>query len=265
MTGIKNVQGEEVKPLDVIGNDNFVNALKKCQQVCGMVSEEEEQMILLDQGEFVVCFDPLDGSSNIELGIPVGSIFTILLKQGEKVEEKDALQPGTSIFSSGYVMYGSCTEFVLATQSGVNVFTLNPLSGEYELTNKNLKIPKKGSIYSVNEGNYTSWLKQTKDYVTLKKEAKKPYSLRYVGSMVADVHRTLLKGGIFMYPADIKSPKGKLRLLYECNPMSFIVEKAGGKATTGKERILEIKPESIHQRVPVYLGSSDDIDELLNC
>jgi len=229
-----------------------------------MVSEEEEKMIQLDQGHFIVCFDPLDGSSNIDLGIPVGSIFCIYEKKGEKVTEKDALQCGTEILAAGYTMYGSCTEFVLATEKGVNVFTLNPLSGEYELTNKDLKIPKKGNIYSVNEGNYTSWLKQTKDYVMSKKESKKPYSLRYVGSMIADVHRTLLKGGIFMYPADIKSPKGKLRLLYECNPMSFICEKAGGKATTGSSRILEIQPESIHQRVPIYLGSPEDIDELLN-
>lgn len=263
MTGIKNVQGEEVKALDIIGNDNFIDCLTKSGQVCAMVSEEEQEILTTGVGDFILCFDPLDGSSNIELAIPVGSIFAIYQKQGEKFQESDVLQPGKNMVAGGYTLYGSATEFVLATHSGVNIFTLNPVSGEYELTQKNLKIPSKGSIYSVNEGNYTSWLKQTKDYVSSKKETKKPYSLRYVGSMVADVHRTLIKGGIFMYPADIKSPDGKLRLLYECNPMSFIVEKAGGKSTTGSERILDIIPKKIHQRVPIYLGSPEDIDELL--
>lgn len=212
-------------------------------------------------------FDPLDGSSNIDVAVPVGSIFAIYKRVSDKSKSKhaqleDALQPGSSMLCAGYAMYGSCTMMILAHEFGCHGFTLDPVSGEFVLTNKSLKLPQKGTIYSVNEGNSASWHEPTRKYVASKKEGK-PFSLRYVGSMVADVHRTLIVGGMFMYPSDKNSPNGKLRLLYECNPMAFIMEKAGGLAWTGKQRILDIVPVGIHQRVPIYLGSKDNVEELL--
>jgi len=263
MTNIKNVQGEEVKPLDVIGNENFKHYLSKTNEVYAMVSEEDDDVILCNKnGNFIICFDPLDGSSNIELSIPVGSIFSIY-KRDNSNEKEAVLRKGSDMLLGGYALYGSSTMVVIATHHGVNGFTLNPVSGEYELTHKKITVPKRGNIYSVNEGNQSTWLETTKNYIQSRKELSKPYSLRYVGSMVADVHRTLLKGGIFLYPADKKSPNGKLRLLYECNPMSFIMEMAGGKASTGKERVLDINPRSIHERVPIFLGSAEDVDDFL--
>jgi fructose-1,6-bisphosphatase I len=265
MAGYKNSMGEEVKKLDVLSNDNFISALTVCGKVCAMASEENGEIIQVPEGgDYVVCFDPLDGSSNIDVAVPVGSIFAIykrISKSGEPATMEDVLQPGTNMICAGYAMYGSCTMLILATQHGVNGFTLDPVSGEFILSNKQMKVPQKGTIYSVNEGNAASWQEPTRNYVTSKKEGK-PFSLRYVGSMVADVHRTLLVGGVFMYPADKNSPNGKLRLLYECNPMGFIMEKAGGKASTGTKRILEITPKDIHQRVPIYLGSFDNVSEI---
>ncbi|KAL9654646.1 hypothetical protein ABK040_006708 [Willaertia magna] len=274
--GTKNSMGEDVKKLDLIANDHFISALSKCKRVCCMVSEENGDLILPSNdkndvlGPYVVCFDPLDGSSNVDVAVPVGSIWSIYKRRDPKLTKEfgtleDALQPGRNMVAAGYAMYGSCTMIIHATTKSVNSYTLDPVSGDFVLTTPNLKVPKKGAIYSVNEGNYRTWNESTKEYVTIKKgsEEKKPYSLRYVGSMVADVHRTLFKGGIFFYPADKSSPNGKLRLLYECNPMSFIMEKAGGRAIAGlKGRVLDVEPTKIHQREPIYLGSPDDVTEI---
>lgn len=271
--------GEDVKKLDLIANDYFISSLSKCKRVCCMVSEENETLIVPsnssnseekeEYGPYVVCFDPLDGSSNIDVAVPVGSIWCIYKRLNPQLKTvgtlEDALQAGIKMVSSGYAMYGSCTMIVNATDKSVNGFTLDPVSGDFVLTHPKMQIPKKGSIYSVNEGNQRTWNESTKEYAQLKKgtDEKKPYSLRYVGSMVADIHRSLIKGGIFMYPADKVSPNGKLRLLYECNPMSFIIEKAGGKAIAGlKGRVLEIVPSKIHQREPIYLGSIHDVEEI---
>jgi len=279
LAGTKNSMGEEVKQLDVISNNYFIDALMSCERVCAMVSEEDGEVIQvpkqLRRGPYVVAFDPLDGSSNIDVAVPVGSIFSIYKRRtpsSEEVDlEKDILQNGNSILCSGYALYGSCTTIIVATNKGVNGYTLDPVSGEFVKSHSQIQVPKKGTIYSVNEGNEKTWTPSTQMYVRNKKGDKdkglSPYSLRYVGSMVADIHRTLFKGGIFFYPADIKSPEGKLRLLYECNPMSFIVEKAGGKAMIGHKegRVLDFNPKTIHQRCPIYLGSSDDVDEVLEC
>ena len=257
--------------MDVISNDNFITSLQETEKVAACVSEEDGDVIYSpnNKGDFIVCFDPLDGSSNIDVAVPVGSIFAIYKrttsKSGEPVAMAEVFQRGADMVCAGYAMYGSCTMLMLATQrstGGVQAFTHDPVSGEFILTTANLQVPTKGSIYSVNEGNAGSWTEPTRHYVTSKKELGKPHSLRYVGSMVADVHRTLLVGGVFMYPADKTNKSGKLRLLYECNPMSFLMEKAGGKATTGTQRILDIVPSNIHQRVPIYLGSATNIDEI---
>jgi fructose-1,6-bisphosphatase I len=277
MAGTQNSMGEDVKTLDVIANNNFVDALKNCERVSAMVSEEDGEVILvpkdLSHGPYIVAFDPLDGSSNIDVAVPVGSIWAIykrVTSQSEPVDlQKDVLQNGNSIICSGYALYGSCTTIMIATEKGVNGYTLDPVSGEFILSHPNVQVPKRGAIYSVNEGNEKTWTQSTQLYVRDKKgdESKKlkPYSLRYVGSMVADVHRTLIKGGIFFYPADIKSPEGKLRLLYECNPMSYIMEKAGGSAMIGHKegRVLDFNPKTIHQRVPIYLGSSEDVNDIM--
>lgn len=199
----------------------------------------------------------------------MGSIFAIYRRRtGDDEEvslERDVLQPGENLVAAGYSIYGSCTSIVIATHKAVNGFTLDPVSGEFVLSHPDMKVKKRGSVYSVNEGNSASWHDGTRRYVDKNKLLAKPHSLRYVGSMIADIHRTLITGGVFMYPADKKSPNGKLRLLYECNPMSFVVERAGGKSTTGTERILSIQPEKPHQRCPIYIGSSDDIDDILAC
>lgn len=264
------MQGEEVKKLDIVANENFINALSFSERVSLMASEENETIITISehlQGKYVVVFDPLDGSSNIDAAVPVGSIFGVFRQQTEgKGSIEDVLQPGNQLIAAGYAMYSSATLLVLSTGNGVNGFTLDPSLGEFILTHPNIRIPKRGSIYSVNEGNAGSWNDPVTEYVNAKKHPTKgtPYSLRYIGSMVGDIHRTLIYGGIFLYPEDKKSPNGKLRLLYECNPMSFIIEQAGGKSVAGKlGRILDIKPEKIHQRVPIYIGSPEDVDEMV--
>uniref|UniRef100_A0A5F9DKN7 Fructose-1,6-bisphosphatase 1 n=2 Tax=Oryctolagus cuniculus TaxID=9986 RepID=A0A5F9DKN7_RABIT len=218
-------------------------------------------------GKYVVCFDPLDGSSNIDCLVSIGTIFGIYRKKStDEPSTKDALQPGRNLVAAGYALYGSATMLVLATDSGVNCFMLDPAIGEFILVDKNVKIKKKGNIYSLNEGYAKDFDPAVTEYIQKKKfppDNSSPYGARYVGSMVADVHRTLVYGGIFLYPANKKSPNGKLRLLYECNPMAFVMEKAGGMATTGKEAILDIVPTDIHQRAPVILGSPDDVQEFL--
>lgn len=266
--GSTNATGDVVKKLDIIANEAFITSLKRSHAVSIMVSEENEQVVVVDKADAHYCavFDPLDGSSNIDANVSIGTIFGIYKKSSEgSASEKDILQPGNKLVAAGYTMYGSATIMVLTTGTGVNAFTLDPTSGEFVLTHANIKIPKKKNIYSVNEGYRKFWFEPLKKYIDHIKEPKTDkdiYSHRYVGSMVADVHRTLLYGGIFMYPADTRSKDGKLRLLYEANPMAMILEQAGGKATTGTERILDVNPTSIHQRVPVFLGSKDNVDEL---
>jgi len=269
LAGETNVQGEEQKKLDVLSNDVFINALVSSGRTNVLVSEENEEAIFVEKskrGRYCVVFDPLDGSSNIDCGVSIGTIFGIyMLKDGAKGTVEDVLQPGTAMLAAGYCMYGSSCTLVLSTGAGVNGFTLDPSLGEFILTHPDIKIPKKGKIYSVNEGNAKNWDAPTTKYVESAKfptDGSSPKSLRYIGSMVADVHRTLLYGGIFMYPSDKKSPKGKLRVLYEVFPMSFLMEQAGGQAFTGKQRALELVPAHIHDRSPIFLGSYDDVEEI---
>lgn len=269
LAGDTNVQGEEQKKLDVISNEVFVKALISSGRTCLLVSEEVEDAIIVppaQRGKYIVVFDPLDGSSNIDCGVSIGTIFGIYtVKDTAEVSVEDALQPGSSLVAAGYCMYGSSCTFVLSTGNGVNGFTLDPSLGEFILTHPNIKIPKKGKIYSLNEGNAKNWDEPTAKYVEnckFPQEGSAPKSLRYIGSMVADVHRTLLYGGIFMYPADKKSPNGKLRVLYEVFPMSYLMEQAGGQAFTGKQRALDLVPKKIHDRSPIFLGSYDEIEHI---
>ncbi|OAY70167.1 Fructose-1,6-bisphosphatase, cytosolic [Ananas comosus] len=255
--------GEEQKKLDVLSNEVFIKAL------CILVSEEDEEATFVDpslRGKYCVVFDPLDGSSNIDCGVSIGTIFGIyVVKDKDNISLEDVLQPGKDMLAAGYCMYGSSCNLVLSTGSGVNGFTLDPSLGEFILTHPDIKIPKRGKVYSVNEGNAKNWDGPTAKFVEKCKypqDGSPPKSLRYIGSMVADVHRTLLYGGIFMYPADKKSPNGKLRVLYEVFPMSFLIEQAGGQAFTGKQRALDLVPTKIHQRSPIFLGSYDDVEEI---
>jgi len=270
LAGETNVQGEEQKKLDVLSNDIMVNALRASGKTAVLVSEEIEDAIIVtgkDRGKYCVVFDPLDGSSNIDAGVNIGTIFGIYkLQEGSTGTTSDVLRPGKEMVAAGYTMYGSSANLVLSTGSGVNGYTLDASLGEFILTHPDIKIPSRGKIYSFNEGNamyfhppVTAYLQSIKFPPT----GKSPYSARYIGSMVADVHRTLLYGGIFGYPDDKKSKKGKLRLLYEAFPMAFLTEQAGGIATTGTGRILDIQPKAIHERCPVFLGSKDDVTDLM--
>ncbi|CAH0399545.1 unnamed protein product [Chilo suppressalis] len=271
ISGDTNVQGEEVKKLDVLSNDLFINMLQSSFTTCLLVSEENPQVIQVEterRGKYIVCFDPLDGSSNIDCLVSVGSIFSIYKKQSAgEPSEADALRPGRELVAAGYALYGSATMMVLSLGfgKGVHGFMYDPSIGEFILTDPNMRIPDKGKIYSINEGYAAEWEEGLKRYVEEKKQPSvgKAYGARYVGSMVADVHRTIKYGGIFMYPATKAAPNGKLRLLYECNPMSFIVTEAGGLASTGKQPVLDLVPTSIHQRAPCFLGSKKDVEELL--
>eukprot|EP01089_Gocevia_fonbrunei_P007100 TRINITY_DN18138_c0_g1_i1.p1 TRINITY_DN18138_c0_g1~~TRINITY_DN18138_c0_g1_i1.p1 ORF type:complete len:336 (+),score=70.08 TRINITY_DN18138_c0_g1_i1:109-1116(+) len=270
LQGEVNVQGEEVKKLDVIANEAFITALKRSQKVCIMASEEDAEPIIVEDhlsAKYVVAFDPLDGSSNIDANASIGTIFAIykrLSPTSERPTVKDLLQPGTNLVAAGYTLYGSATLMVLSTGEGVNGFMLDPSCGEFVLSLSDIVMPNKGNIYSVNEGNSKFWLESTKKYVDGVKNPEKgnPYSLRYIGSMVADVHRTLVYGGVFMYPGDTRAKDGKLRLLYEANPMAFLSVKAGGGAVTGSSNILDVVPTDIHQRVPVFLGSKENVEEI---
>eukprot|EP00871_Galdieria_phlegrea_P001979 jgi/Galph1/2782/GphlegSOOS_G1476.1 len=274
LAGGGNVTGDLQQKLDVISNETFKVNVESSQRVAVMVSEEEEHPIIVEKhnrGKYGIAFDPLDGSSNIDSNVTIGSIFSIFqLPDPENISTiddaaKQIMQPGKNIVAAGYAMYGSATNLVISFGNGVHGFTLDPSLGEFVLTHPNIRIPKRGKIYSVNEGNGKNWDKAVTDYIYSLKYPSgnaSPYSLRYIGSMVADVHRTLLYGGIFCYPADKKNPNGKLRLLYEAAPMAFLVEQAGGKASTGTEKILDIIPHSIHQRAPVFLGSYDDVSDL---
>ncbi|XP_069785600.1 fructose-1,6-bisphosphatase 1-like [Narcine bancroftii] len=266
-----NVTGDEVKKLDVLSNDMVINMLKSSFSTCVLVSEEEKNAIIVDpdkRGKYIVCFDPLDGSSNIDCLVSIGTIFAIYKKTTDgQPSESDALQSGRNIVAAGYALYGSATMLVLSSGNGVNCFMLDPAIGEFILVDKNVTMKKKGKIYSINEGYAKYFDPVVTEYIKKKKfpqDGSVPYGARYIGSMVADVHRTLMYGGVFLYPANSKSPKGKLRLLYECNPMAYIMEQAGGMATTGTEAVLDIIPESIHQRAPIIMGSKDDVQEYLD-
>ncbi|ETX03271.1 MAG: fructose-1,6-bisphosphatase [Candidatus Entotheonella factor] len=272
-TGEKNVQGEAVKKLDIFANEKMIDALTYSGHVCVMGSEEDAEPIALppevSRGNYVVMFDPLDGSSNIEAAITIGTIFSIhrRLSSGADGTLEDLLQPGHKQVAAGYVVYGSSTMMVYTTGQGVDGFTLDPSVGEFLLSHPNIRTPERGNTYSANEGNYQYWhpeMQRYMDHIHEKDPAsKRPYASRYVGSLVADFHRTLLYGGVFLYPADSKDPKtptGKLRLLYEASPLAMVIQAAGGKASTGTENILDVQPNKLHQRVPLVIGSRAEVE-----
>lgn len=295
MSGKTNIQGEEVQKLDEFSNNTIKRRMARCGYLCVMTSEEEEGIIPVeegDEGKYTLAFDPLDGSSNIDVNVNIGTIFSILrrksdsgkpprgrrkidpeegyrLAEGKPGSEEDLLQKGSKQVAAGYIIYGSSTMLVFTTGEGVHGFTLDPSVGEFFLSHPDIRIPKKSKYFSVNEGNYSYWDDNMRRYIDYLKEENKesgrPYSSRYIGSLVADFHRNLITGGIFLYPKDNKNPakpSGKLRLLYEAAPLAFIVEHAGGRAITGDGRnILDIQPEELHQRVPLIIGSKQDIDE----
>ena len=271
--GDVNVQGENQQKLDVFANEKFIQAIINRDIACGIVSEEEEDFISLsgnnnsNNGKYVVLMDPLDGSTNIDVNVSVGTIFSIFRRitpVGTPVELKDFLQPGSAQVAAGYIIYGTSTMLVYTTGNGVNGFTLNPAIGSFYLSHANIQIPKTGTIYSVNEGNYSHFPSGVKNYIKYcqEEEGNRPYSARYIGSMVSDFHRNMLKGGIYMYPNCTKNKNGKLRLLYEANPIAALAEQAGGKATNGFERILDLVPTEIHQRVPFFCGSTEMVEKL---
>jgi fructose-1,6-bisphosphatase I len=272
VTGEVNVQGERVQKLDVFANQALIHALEAGGQVCLMASEEVDDPIPIPtdypRGKYVLMFDPLDGSTNIDVNMPIGTIFSVHKRVTSGDDEpalKDCLQPGYKQVAAGYIIYGSSTMFVYTTGKRVHGFTLDPSVGEFFLSHPHITIPERGAIYSVNEGNESKWDPKVRDWVKWLKTPDKsighPYSGRYVGTLVADFHRTLLKGGIFAYPADNKNPNGKLRLLYEANPIAFLAEQAGGQATDGRQRILDIQPQSLHQRTPLIVGGSVEMGE----
>jgi len=268
VTGNINVHGEEVQKLDEFANSTFANIVEKSGTVCAITSEEMEEPVIVPEekaGKYIFMMDPLDGSSNIDVNVSIGTIFSIYQKKspGIPVTKDDLLQKGADQIASGYILYGSSTMFIYSSGNGVHGFTLDPSIGEFFLSHPDMKIPTQGNIYSVNEGNQIIWDDKQVNIVNYFKEfdvtTKRPYKGRYIGSMVSDFHRTLLKGGIFMYPKDNKNPNGKLRFSFEASPLAFIVENAGGRASTGKERILDIVPSDIHQCVPLYIGSCADV------
>ena len=271
--GEENIQGEDQQKLDVYANEVFIKNLVNREIVCGIASEEEDDFIAIqgnnkkNENKYVVLMDPLDGSSNIDVNVSVGTIFSIyrrITPVGTPVTIEDFLQPGKNQVAAGYIVYGTSTMIVYSTGHGVNGFTLNPAIGTYYLSHPNMQFPDKGFIYSVNEGNYVHFPKGVKEYIKYcqEEEDDRPYTSRYIGSLVSDFHRNMIKGGIYFYPSTSKSPKGKLRLLYECNPMAFLAERAGGKASDGFNRILDIKPTELHQRVPFFCGNKDMVETL---
>jgi fructose-1,6-bisphosphatase I len=265
--GATNVQGEEQMKLDVYSDQMLINVLRNSAECAGIASEENDDFVAFEDeysmnSKYVVMFDPLDGSSNIDVNASIGTIFCIYKRVsplGTPCIEADFLQPGSAMKAAGYVIYGSSTMLVYATQLGVNGFTLEPSIGEFCLSHPTMKVKENGNIYSINQGNTKKLNDKLKGYLNYCMD--EAFSHRYIGSMVADLHRTLIKGGIFMYPADSKNKYGKLRLIYECNPMTFIVEKAGGLGTTGTENILDVKPQELHQRVPIFIGSKNMVEK----
>ena len=270
--GDTNVQGENQQKLDVLANEKFIQTLKNREIVCGIASEEEDDFISINshdenhQNKYVVLIDPLDGSSNIDVNVSVGSIFSIyrrITPVGTPVQLEDFLQPGVNQVAAGYVIYGTSTMLVYTTGHGVNGFTLNPAMGTFYLSHPDMSFPENGRIYSMNEGNYVHFHQGVKDYIKYcqMEEGDRPYTSRYIGSLVSDFHRNMIKGGIYIYPKSSVASNGKLRLLYECNPMAFLAEQANGKATDGYMRILEIQPTELHQRVPFFCGSSKMVEK----
>lgn len=271
-SGNNNIQGEDQQKLDVFANEVFINTLTNREIVCGIASEEEDDFITIkgrnekNDNKYVVLMDPLDGSSNIDVNVSVGTIFSIFRRitpSGTSCTIDDFLQPGVNQVAAGYIVYGTSTMIVYTTGHGVNGFTLNPAIGTYYLSHPNMRFPEDGHIYSVNEGNYVHFPQGVKDYIKYcqKEEDDRPYTSRYIGSLVSDFHRNMIKGGIYIYPSTSKDPKGKLRLLYECNPMAMIAEQAGGKASNGFQRILEIQPTTLHQRVPFFSGTTKMVEK----
>lgn len=263
--GSQNMAGDQQQKLDVLANIRFTRALMKGGEACAIISEETESFVdLNNNGKYVIAIDPLDGSGNIDVNVSIGTIFSIYRRKspvGRPIQTIDILQPGADQVAAGYVLYGSSTMLVYTTGHGVNGFTYEPTLGEYFLSHPNLRMPTEGKIFSVNEGGYFSFPEAVKKYLAYCKEQQ--YTGRYIGSLVADFHRNLLKGGIYIYPATAASPAGKLRLMYECNALAFVAEQAGGKATNGTTRILEIQPENLHQRVAFYVGSASMIDRAM--
>lgn len=275
--GHTNVQGEDVKKLDVFANNQMVGVLRHGISCAGIASEEMDDFEPFDdeistKSKYVCMFDPLDGSANIDVNVSIGTIFSVyrrVTEIGSPVTAMDFLQPGNRIVAAGYVIYGSSTILVYATKRGVNGFTLDPSIGEFSLSHPDIKCPENGKIYSINHGNFFGFSEGLKKYVEICQTKDKsnggPYTQRYIGSMVSDVHRNLIKGGIFMYPGTTSKPNGKLRLLYECNPFAYIIEKAGGRATDGNQRILDKIPAKLHERTPFFIGSNKMMDELEEC
>ncbi len=266
--GTQNTHGEDQKKLDVFANEQFISALRSGGECCIVVSEENDEPIFIESevskdAKYIIAIDPLDGSSNIDVNVSVGTIFSVYRRKSVngRATLEDALQKGTEQLAAGYIVYGSSTMLVYTTGNGVNGFTLDPSIGEFCLSHPELKIPSKGTIYSINEGNYVHFPLGVKKYIKycqVEDEASsRPYSSRYIGSMVSDLHRNLIKGGIFIYPTTSQAPKGKLRLVYECNPMAFIIEQAGGRASNGSTRILELDVDSLHQRSAIFIGSAE--------
>ncbi|CAM4128801.1 class 1 fructose-bisphosphatase [Zobellia nedashkovskayae] len=271
--GETNIQGEDQQKLDVFANEKFINTLANREIVCGIASEEEDDFITINsnderhQNKYVVLIDPLDGSSNVDVNVSVGTIFSIYRRVtpvGTPVTLEDFLQPGNQQVAAGYVVYGTSTMLVYTTGDGVNGFTLNPAIGTFYLSHPNMQFPEDGTIYSVNEGKYRHFHQGVKDYIKYCQEevGDRPYTSRYIGSLVSDFHRNMIKGGIYMYPKSSVTQEGKLRLLYECNPMAFLAEQANGLATGGRTRIMDIKPTELHQRVPFFCGSKNMVNKL---
>ncbi|MDZ7266262.1 MAG: class 1 fructose-bisphosphatase [candidate division KSB1 bacterium] len=270
-TGATNVQGELVRKLDEFADDVIFRALDHTGRLCCMASEERDELIPIPAefkcGHYVLLYDPLDGSSNIDANVSIGTIFSILRKisPGERGTLADALQPGIKQVGAGYILYGSSTLLVYTAGQGVHGFTLDPTVGEFLLSHENIKTPRRGQIYSTNEGNSGRWSEGMRNYIQYLKQSDKatgrPYSSRYIGSLVSDFHRNLLYGGIFLYPADSKNPNGKLRLLYEANPLALLATQAGGAASNGQQSILTITPTELHQRTPLIIGAAEDVQE----
>jgi fructose-1,6-bisphosphatase I len=272
--GSVNVQGEDVKKLDVFANEQFMGVLRHGISCAGIGSEELDDFVVFNDeisnnSKYVCMFDPLDGSGNIDVNVSIGTIFGVyrrVSERGKPCVAADFLQPGRNQVAAGYIVYGSSTMMVYATRRGVNGFTLDPSIGEFTLSHPNIQCPEAGKIYSVNHGNFFQYEDKVKAYIDACQKKTKdnggPYTQRYIGSMVSDLHRNLIKGGIFMYPGTFGKPKGKLRLMYECNPFAFIIEVAGGKATDGKQRILDVVPTELHQRSPLFAGSKSMMEEL---
>jgi fructose-1,6-bisphosphatase I len=275
--GKENVQGEEVQNLDDFANNTLIDLLNHSIYCAGVGSEENDDIVIFDDpisnnSKYVLLMDPLDGSGNIDVSVSIGTIFSVVKRVtplGTPVTIEDFLQPGNKIVAAGYVIYGSSTVLVYGTRRGVNGFTLDPTVGEFCLSHPDIMCPETGKCYSINYGNYERYGEGVKKYLKKCEQKTKadggPYTERYIGSMVADIHRNLVKGGIFMYPGTIERPNGKLRLMYECNPLAFLLTVAGGLATNGTQNILDIQPTSLHQRMPMYIGSKKMMEELAEC